>query len=70
MIEIKKDNEKIKCEKCGGRLALVTGIFNYCPHAEPYQSGVREKSVATQGDDWLGAYKCDNCDHLQGFFTE
>lgn len=40
-----EDNEKQVCSKCGGRLALVTGTFFYSPHAEPYESGILEKSI-------------------------
>ena len=43
-----EDNEKQVCSKCGGRLALVTGTFFYSPHAEPYESGILEKSIVTE----------------------
>lgn len=65
-----ENNEKQVCEKCGGRIALVTGTFFYEPDDEPYESGVIEESIATDGEVWIGAYKCDKCGHLQGFFTK
>lgn len=65
-----EENKKSTCEKCGGRLAFVTGIFFYGPDNEPYEPEVIEKSIATEGEAWVGAYKCDKCGHLQGFFTE
>lgn len=45
-----EDNEKQVCSKCGGRLALVTGTFFYSPHAEPYESGILEKSIVTESE--------------------
>lgn len=67
---MEEDNKKQVCDKCGGRLALVTGYFSYEPDAEPYELGIEEKSVAAEGEAFVGAYKCDKCGHLQGFFTE
>ena len=56
-----------KCKKCGGRLALVTGDFQYEPDEEPYLSGVQEEAIAKGGYCELIAYKCDLCGHLEGF---
>lgn len=64
------EEERQVCDKCGGRLALVTGTFFYSPHAEPYESGVVEEPIATEGETWVGAYKCDKCGHIQNLFTE
>lgn len=41
------------------------GDFFYSPHAEPYESGVVEEPIATEGETWVGAYKCDKCGHIQ-----
>lgn len=57
----------MKCKKCGGRLALVTGEFSYEPDEEPYESGVIEKAKVNGGYCNLIAYKCDECGHLEGF---
>ena len=65
-----EENEKRVCDKCGGRLVLVTGCLFYEPDAEPYEAEVEEKSVDTNGEAWVGAYKCDKCGHIQDFFTE
>ena len=54
-----EDNEKQVCSKCGGRLALVTGTFFYSPHAEPYESGILEKSIVTESEVWIGSFKGD-----------
>lgn len=64
-----EDNVNV-CDKCGGRTALVVGTFIYRPDDEPYESGVIEKSIATEGEIQVGAHKCDVCGHLQGFFIE
>lgn len=58
------------CEKCGGRTALMTGTLFYFQDDEPYQNGVIEESIATEGECWVGAYKCDKCGNIQGFWTE
>lgn len=65
-----EDNEKQVCSKCGGRLALVTGTFFYSPHAEPYESGILEKSIVTESEVWIGAFKCDKCGNIQDLFIE
>jgi len=65
-----EDTKKQVCDKCGGRLAFVTGIFFYDPDDEPYEPEVTEKSIATEGEAWVGAYKCDKCGHIQDLFTE
>ncbi|EOA48948.1 hypothetical protein [Bacteroides salyersiae] len=64
------NEDKNVCDKCGGRLALVVGTFIYRPDDEPYESGVIEKSIATDGEIQISAHKCDKCGHLQGFFIE
>jgi hypothetical protein len=57
----------MKCKKCGGRLALVTGNFYYEPDEEPYLPDVQEEAIAKGGECELIAYKCDLCGHLEGF---
>lgn len=64
------NEDKNVCDMCGGRLALVVGTFIYIPDDEPYESGVIEKSIATDGEIQISAHKCDKCGHLQGFFIE
>lgn len=64
------NEDKNVCDICGGRLALVVGTFIYRPDDEPYESGVIEKSIATDGEIQISAHKCDKCGHLQGFFIE
>jgi hypothetical protein len=58
-----------KCEKCGGRTALVTGKFYYDSDAEPYNNGV-EEDANVSGDCWVGGYVCDDCTHIQGLWHE
>lgn len=57
----------MKCKKCGGRLALVTGYFSYEPDEEPYESGIIEEAKVSSGNCCLIAHKCDECGHLEGF---
>lgn len=59
-----------KCEKCGGRTALVTGMFIYEPDAEPYSSGVEEEAGVKSGECFVGGYICDNCGNVQGLWHE
>lgn len=59
-----------KCKICGGRTALIKGIFCYEAHDEPYVNGVGEESEVSEGECWVGAYKCDKCDNIQGLWTE
>jgi hypothetical protein len=59
-----------KCSECGGRTALVTGHFYYDSDAEPYNSGIEEVAKAESGDCWVGGYKCDDCEHVQGLWHE
>jgi hypothetical protein len=64
-----------KCEKCASRTALVTGRFIYSFDAEPYTSGVKgdidpNYDEDYEGDCWAGAFKCDNCGHIQGMWHE
>ena len=53
-----EDNVNV-CDMCGGRLALVVGTFIYRTDDEPYESGVIEKSIATDGEIQISAHKCD-----------
>lgn len=62
-----EDNKQQVCDKCGGRLALVTGNFYYEPDEEPYLPDVQEEAIAKGGECELIAYKCDLCGHLEGF---
>ena len=41
-----------KCEKCGCRTALITGIFYYEPDDEPYNNGVTEEAKVEGGEGW------------------
>ena len=59
-----------KCEKCGGRTALVTGIFIYEPDDEPYKSGIEEEAKVKSGECFVGGYICDNCGNVQGLWHE
>ena len=51
-----EDNVNV-CDMCGGRLALVVGTFIYRTDDEPYESGVIEKSIATDGEIQISAHK-------------
>lgn len=64
------DNDTKKCEKCDNRTALITGNLYYEPDDEPYKNGIEEQAKVESGDCWIGAYKCDECGHIQGFWTE
>lgn len=57
-----KDYDSQTCKKCGGRTALITGIFCYEP--------VTEKAKVEGGECWVGGFKCDNCGHIQGLWSE
>jgi hypothetical protein len=59
-----------KCEKCGGRTALVTGTFYYDADDEPYNNGVEEDAKVESGDCWVGGFKCDDCENVQGLWHE
>lgn len=59
-----------KCEKCGGRTALVTGMFYYETHDEPYNTGIEEEAEVESGECWVGGYKCDDCGNVQGLWHE
>jgi ssDNA-binding Zn-finger/Zn-ribbon topoisomerase 1 len=64
------ENQPDKCEKCGGRLALVTGSWHYEPDDEPYEEGVEEEAKTSGGQEYLAASKCDDCDHIQDITIE
>jgi len=63
-------NTKGMCEKCGGRLCLVGGVFYYEADPEPYKSGKEEGAELIQDEQKLSAASCDNCGHLQNFIIE
>jgi hypothetical protein len=65
-----KGYDSQKCEKCGCRTALITGIFCYDPDDEPYNNDVKEKAKVESGECWVGGFKCDNCGHIQGLWSE
>ena len=65
-----EDTDTEKCEKCEGRTALISGTFYYHPDPEPYINGVQETSDVNEGECWVGAYKCDDCNHIQGLWNE
>lgn len=60
-----------KCEKCGGRTALISGQWCHEMDSEPYMSGekIDDKDRKT-GEDWIHGFKCDDCGHLQGIWDE
>lgn len=57
-----KDYDSQTCKKCGGRTALITGIFCY--------EDVTEKAKVEGGECWVSGFKCDNCGHIQGLWSE
>lgn len=59
-----------KCEKCGGRTALVGGYWNYSADSEPYVSGIEEEAKSREGDVWLNGFRCDKCNHIQGLCVD
>lgn len=67
---IEQAAERQKCEKCGGRTALCSGMWYYDPDDEPYLNGVREKAKINSGEDWIHGFKCDDCGHLQKLWYE
>ena len=66
-INTDKEPTTQKCDKCGGRTALMVGDYTYCPDDEPYTNGVQEESIAEDGEVKLSCYKCDSCGNLQDF---
>lgn len=58
-----------KCEKCGGRTALVKGSFYYDADAEPYNGGIEEEANIS-GECWVGGFICDDCNNIQGLWHE
>lgn len=67
---IQESYDTQKCEKCGGRTALVTGTFYYDTDAEPYENGIEEEAEVESGECWVGGYICENCGNVQGLWHE
>lgn len=59
-----------KCKKCGGRTALVTGIFSYGADSEPYCVGIEEDAEVEDGECLVAGFKCDDCGNIQGLWHE
>lgn len=58
-------NDNPKCADCGERTALVKGYYHYSPDDEPYKSGTVERALIEDGTEYLTAFKCDYCGHIQ-----
>lgn len=67
---VSRSYDSEKCDKCGGRTALVTGQFYYEPEAEPYMNGKTEACLVKSGDCWVGGFICDSCGNVQGLWHE
>jgi hypothetical protein len=65
-----KDYDSQTCKKCGGRTALITGFFCYEPVDYPYNNDVKEEAKVESGECWVSGFKCDNCGHIQGLWSE
>ena len=75
IIESKQDNPESKtasegkldcnrrglCKFCGGRLALVSGNFDYTPDPEPFESGIEEDIILDTYTANLSAMVCVDC---------
>lgn len=54
-----------KCDKCGGRTALVSGTFDYSADPEPFTSGIEEESTIKDGSRLVDAHICEDCKSIQ-----
>lgn len=59
-----------KCPFCGGRTALIIGIFVYRQSSEPYKNGVKEDVLDADGSVDAYAYLCDDCKKVHGIWIE
>lgn len=57
-----------KCEKCGGRTALISGQWYFKPDPEPYLSGIIEDAEENIDEAWINGEICDDCSHIQNLF--
>lgn len=58
------------CEKCGGRLALISGNFYFEADAEPYESGIEEDVVFEKNKEQINGFICDDCQTVQKLWSE
>ncbi len=63
-MESKTISDNDPCKKCGGRTALVSGIFYFEQDQEPYKSGIHETAINESGDFYLHGTVCDDCNEL------
>lgn len=66
----KAKHDKPKCEKCGGRTALMSGYWHATPDPEPYQTDVEEKCLTGSAEEFISGHICDDCGHVQDLTYE
>lgn len=59
-----------QCIRCGGRVGLITGYWDYIPDDEPYENGVVEEALFEEGVAALSGHKCERCGHIQNINIE
>ena len=59
------ESDTNKCEKCGGRTALISGQWYFNPDQEPYLNGKIEDAETNIDEAWITGEVCDNCNHIQ-----
>lgn len=64
------EEPKQKCNKCGGRTALISGIWYYSPDQEPYENGVIEPTERNESEAYMNGFICDDCDTIQDVFVD
>jgi len=65
-----KKSDTNKCEKCGGRTALISGEWTFTPDSEPYLNGKIEDAKTTIDEAWIVGQVCDDCNHIQNIISE
>ena len=70
IITRKMKSDTNKCEKCGGRTALISGQWYFNPDQEPYLNGKIEGAETSIDKAWISGEICDNCNHIQSLSFE
>ena len=64
------ETDNNKCEKCGGRTAIVSGQWVFNPDSEPYLNGKEEDAITSIDEGWINGEVCDDCSHIQNLSSE
>ena len=67
---MEKTHDTNKCEKCGGRTALISGQWYFNPDPEPYLNGKTEGAETSIDEAWISGSVCDDCGNVQDLFPQ